>query len=182
MVLATRAQMILLDEPTAGMGPAETRATAELVRELGTSRTVLVIDHDMSFVEQLKPPSPSCIRGACSPRARSMKCVPTVKSPPSISDIPHERPLLEITGLGAGYGQSRVLWDIDLALTPGEVLALIGRNGVGKTTLLSAIAGSCPLSAGTLRLGGEDITTLSPIAAHAPGSGWYRKGAMSFPS
>lgn len=53
MVLATGAELILLDEPTAGMGPAETRRTADLIRGLGESRTVLVIDHDMSFVEQL---------------------------------------------------------------------------------------------------------------------------------
>lgn len=53
MVLATGAQLILLDEPTAGMGPQETRKTAELIHALGDSRTVLVIDHDMSFVEQL---------------------------------------------------------------------------------------------------------------------------------
>lgn len=53
MVLATGAELILLDEPTAGMGPAETRRTAELIRGLGATRTVLVIDHDMSFVEQL---------------------------------------------------------------------------------------------------------------------------------
>lgn len=53
MVLATGAELILLDEPTAGMGPAETRRTAELIRGLGADHTVLVIDHDMSFVEQL---------------------------------------------------------------------------------------------------------------------------------
>ncbi|MEM9287918.1 MAG: urea ABC transporter ATP-binding protein UrtD [Pseudomonadota bacterium] len=53
MVLATGAQLLLLDEPTAGMGPQETRKTAELIHSLGSSRTLLVIDHDMSFVEQL---------------------------------------------------------------------------------------------------------------------------------
>ena len=56
MVLATRAELILLDEPTAGMGPAETSRTAELIHSLGAERTVLVIDHDMSFVEQLGAP------------------------------------------------------------------------------------------------------------------------------
>jgi urea transport system ATP-binding protein len=56
MVIATGAQLLLLDEPTAGMGPAETSRTAELILSLGTTRTVLVIDHDMSFVEQLKAP------------------------------------------------------------------------------------------------------------------------------
>ncbi|AHE53146.1 urea ABC transporter ATP-binding protein UrtD [Sphingomonas sanxanigenens] len=56
MVVATGAELLLLDEPTAGMGPAETARTAELIRSLGEGRTVLVIDHDMSFVEQLAAP------------------------------------------------------------------------------------------------------------------------------
>lgn len=56
MVMATGAELLLLDEPTAGMGPAETSRTAELILALGDSRSVLVIDHDMSFVEQLAAP------------------------------------------------------------------------------------------------------------------------------
>ena len=56
MVLATGAQLLLLDEPTAGMGPAETARTAELILGLGEDKSVLVIDHDMSFVEQLAAP------------------------------------------------------------------------------------------------------------------------------
>jgi urea transport system ATP-binding protein len=54
MVVATDADLLLLDEPTAGMGPAETRRTAELVRGLAGRHAVIVIDHDMSFVEQLQ--------------------------------------------------------------------------------------------------------------------------------
>ncbi|AGH49173.1 urea ABC transporter ATP-binding protein UrtD [Sphingomonas sp. MM-1] len=53
MVVATGAELLLLDEPTAGMGPAETSRTADLIRDLGADRAVLVIDHDMSFVDQL---------------------------------------------------------------------------------------------------------------------------------
>ncbi|ASG23952.1 urea ABC transporter ATP-binding protein UrtD [Nitrospirillum viridazoti] len=53
MVVATRADLLLLDEPTAGMGPAETSQTAALIRRLVGQHTVLVIDHDMSFLEQL---------------------------------------------------------------------------------------------------------------------------------
>ncbi|MDE8653570.1 ABC transporter ATP-binding protein [Novosphingobium album (ex Liu et al. 2023)] len=56
MVMATGAELLLLDEPTAGMGPAETSRTAELILGLGAARSVLVIDHDMSFVEQLGAP------------------------------------------------------------------------------------------------------------------------------
>ncbi|MET0269355.1 MAG: urea ABC transporter ATP-binding protein UrtD [Sphingomonas sp.] len=53
MVVATDAELLLLDEPTAGMGPAETRATADLIRSLAGTHAIIVIDHDMSFVEQL---------------------------------------------------------------------------------------------------------------------------------
>lgn len=53
MVVATGAELLLLDEPTAGMGPAETRRTAELIQHLAGKHSILVIDHDMSFVEQL---------------------------------------------------------------------------------------------------------------------------------
>lgn len=56
MVVATGAELLLLDEPTAGMGAAETARTAELILGLGDEKTVLVIDHDMSFVEQLGAP------------------------------------------------------------------------------------------------------------------------------
>lgn len=53
MVVSTEAELLLLDEPTAGMGPAETARTAELVRSLAGRHAVVVIDHDMAFVEQL---------------------------------------------------------------------------------------------------------------------------------
>ncbi|ACK50946.1 urea ABC transporter, ATP-binding protein UrtD [Methylocella silvestris BL2] len=53
MVVATDAELLLLDEPTAGMGPKETSKTADLIRGLGGQHAVLVIDHDMSFIEQL---------------------------------------------------------------------------------------------------------------------------------
>ena len=53
MVVATGAELLLLDEPTAGMGPAETARTAELIRGLAGEHSIIVIDHDMAFVEQL---------------------------------------------------------------------------------------------------------------------------------
>ncbi len=53
MVVATDAELLLLDEPTAGMGPAETSRTADLIRGLAGDHSIIVIDHDMSFVEQL---------------------------------------------------------------------------------------------------------------------------------
>jgi urea transport system ATP-binding protein len=56
MVLASDAELILLDEPTSGMTPAETDRTADLIRRLAERHTVVVIDHDMAFVEKLAAP------------------------------------------------------------------------------------------------------------------------------
>jgi branched-chain amino acid transport system ATP-binding protein len=80
--------------------------------------------------------------------------------------------LLALDGLTAGYGEARVLKGISLALAEGEALALLGRNGMGKTTLLNSIVGVTRLFAGRLRLGGRDITGLRPEQRAAAGIGW----------
>jgi branched-chain amino acid transport system ATP-binding protein len=72
-------------------------------------------------------------------------------------------PLLCVTGLRAGYSETEVLRDIDLVVGAGEVVALIGRNGVGKTTTLRAVTGAIPPTDGTVEFAGEDITDCSPV-------------------
>ena len=80
--------------------------------------------------------------------------------------------LLAIDGLTAGYGEARVLSGISLELAEGESLALLGRNGMGKTTLLSSIIGVTRLFDGTLRLAGRDITRMRPEQRAGAGIGW----------
>jgi branched-chain amino acid transport system ATP-binding protein len=67
-------------------------------------------------------------------------------------------PLLEVSGLRAGYGRLPVIFGIDLTVEEGEIVALLGLNGAGKTTTLRAISGMIPVMAGTVLFGGEDIT------------------------
>jgi branched-chain amino acid transport system ATP-binding protein len=71
-------------------------------------------------------------------------------------------PLLTIEGLSAGYGDVRVLWDINLTVEPGEITCIVGSNGAGKTTLLRTISGLVPATSGHIRFAGEDITALPP--------------------
>ncbi len=66
--------------------------------------------------------------------------------------------MLEVTGLFAGYSQFAVLEDMSLSVKQGDFLGILGRNGVGKTTLLKAIAGPVRPTAGAIALGGQDIT------------------------
>ena len=69
-----------------------------------------------------------------------------------------DAPLLEVRGLRAGYDSGDVLQGVDLDLQEGEMVALLGRNGVGKTTLMNAIVGLVRPRAGTIRLDGRDLT------------------------
>jgi branched-chain amino acid transport system ATP-binding protein len=70
-------------------------------------------------------------------------------------------PLLQVSGLAAGYGKIIVLEGVDLTIGAGEIVALLGPNGAGKTTLLKAVSGLLPRT-GTVRFGGRDISTASP--------------------
>ena len=69
---------------------------------------------------------------------------------------------LEIEGLTTGYGTSEVVGDISFALGKSEVLAVVGKNGMGKTSLLKAVLGFLPLWRGSVRLYGKDVTHLAP--------------------
>jgi branched-chain amino acid transport system ATP-binding protein len=80
--------------------------------------------------------------------------------------------LLEIDGLVAGYRDAVVINGLSLSLARGQALALLGRNGVGKTTLIDTIMGLTRHVAGTIRLDGADITRLAPEKRAAAGIGW----------
>ncbi|GGE07274.1 ABC transporter ATP-binding protein [Polymorphobacter glacialis] len=90
-------------------------------------------------------------------------------------------PLVVMTGVASGYGAARVLHDVELALAAGSVTALIGRNGVGKTTLLRTIMGIRPLDAGTMIFDGGDIGRLPPSARARAGIGYVPQGRHIFP-
>ena len=70
--------------------------------------------------------------------------------------------LLAIEQLTAGYGEATVLQKVSLSIPEGQSLALLGRNGMGKTTLVNSIVGVTRYFSGTIRLGGRDITRLPP--------------------
>ena len=80
--------------------------------------------------------------------------------------------LLAIEGLRAGYGEAVVLPDLSLRLGEGQVLALLGRNGTGKTTLINSIVGVTRRFGGTITLGGLDITSMRPDQRARAGIGW----------
>ncbi|HEY7674297.1 MAG TPA: ABC transporter ATP-binding protein [Burkholderiales bacterium] len=89
---------------------------------------------------------------------------------------------LALSGIDALYGESHVLHEVSFALNPGRVLALLGRNGAGKTTCMSTIIGFLPPRRGDIRLFGESIGRLAPeIIAHR-GVGFVPQGRRIFPT
>jgi len=80
--------------------------------------------------------------------------------------------LLSLEKLSAGYGEATVLQQVSLALEEGSSLALLGRNGMGKSTLLASIVGVTRRLGGSIRFGGRDITGLPPEQRARAGIGW----------
>jgi branched-chain amino acid transport system ATP-binding protein len=89
--------------------------------------------------------------------------------------------MLSIDNLRAGYGETEVLSGISLDVPEGEVVALIGRNGVGKTTTLRSITGALAPTSGTIRFDGEDITGCSPVESVGHGIALVPEERRVFP-
>jgi len=80
--------------------------------------------------------------------------------------------LLKVEGLVSGYGEARVVANVSFSLNNGKSLALLGRNGVGKTTLVNTLIGVTTRHAGRIFVDGEDFTALAPHARANRGIGW----------
>ncbi|MBO0763606.1 MAG: ABC transporter ATP-binding protein, partial [Hyphomicrobiaceae bacterium] len=91
-------------------------------------------------------------------------------------------PLLAISGLEAGYGEAQVLFGIDLAVGHGEVVSLMGRNGMGKTTTVLALMGLLPVAAGEVLFDGQPLAGAPPFRIAQAGIGLVPEGRQIFPT
>jgi urea transport system ATP-binding protein len=89
--------------------------------------------------------------------------------------------MLELRGVAAGYGESLIVHDVDLTVGPGEVVCLMGRNGVGKTTLIKTVVGLLAARRGAVRLGDTDLTRAEPHRRARAGIGYVPQGRGIFP-
>jgi branched-chain amino acid transport system ATP-binding protein len=90
--------------------------------------------------------------------------------------------MLEVSGLETGYGDGRVLFGVDLAVMAGEVVTLLGRNGMGKTTTLAAVMGILPALGGMVRFDGAPIQHLPSYRIARLGLGLVPEGRQIFPN
>ena len=204
MSLATEAKLLLLDEPLAGLAESDRRVVGELIQRLAKSHAVLLIEHDIDRVLSMSDRitvlhqgriiadgKPSEVAGHSevitaylgsahgnvlpAPRAVRQGSVPII----GVAAI---APLLKVEDVRAGYGGGTVLDGLDITVQPGEVVALLGRNGVGKTTSMRAITGSLPLTSGRITFDGKDITGLRPDEINRLGISLVPEGRRLFPN
>jgi branched-chain amino acid transport system ATP-binding protein len=93
-----------------------------------------------------------------------------------------EVPLLDVSAIETSYGLSRVLFGISLKIAPGEMISLLGRNGMGKTTTVRSIMGLTPAAAGSIRFSGEEIRMLPAYRIAKLGIGLVPEGRQVFPN
>ncbi|WP_028878613.1 ABC transporter ATP-binding protein [Terasakiella pusilla] len=90
--------------------------------------------------------------------------------------------LLALKGVEACYGPSQVLFGVDLHIDAGEVVTLMGRNGMGKTTTTRAMMGLTPASRGSITLNGKEISKQAPYKIAQAGIGYVPEGRQTFPN
>ena len=90
--------------------------------------------------------------------------------------------MLDVNGLEAGYGESQILFGIDFRVNDGEVVTLLGRNGMGKTTTIKSIFGLIKPRAGSVKIGGKNLTGADPHKIALAGLGYVPEGRQIFPT
>lgn len=102
-------------------------------------------------------------------------------SPILAPDVNTTTPMLQASGLNVYYGESHILRNVDLSVPKGQMVCLIGRNGVGKTTLLKTVMGLLKPRSGSIALEGRNITPLSPDRRARMGIGYVPQGREIIP-
>ncbi len=197
--LATDAKLLLLDEPLAGLAEADRQVVAALIRKLADTHAVLLIEHDIDRVLALSdritvlhqgrliadgnPAEVASNPDVVAAYLGAERIVPPA-APTDGERSAHAtgKPILTIDKLRAGYAGSVVLEDLSLVIHEGEAVALLGRNGVGKTTTLRAITGTVRSSSGRIVLDGGTITNAKPYEINQKGISLVPEGRRLFPN
>jgi branched-chain amino acid transport system ATP-binding protein len=197
VTLATDANLLLLDEPLAGLAEADRVRVSALITNLARSHAVVLIEHDIDRVLAMsdritvlhqgrliadgKPQevatNPEVIHAYLGSPPSGAAHNPTKQGERAPSEV-----VLSASGLVGGYAGGRVLDGVTFTVREGEAVGLLGRNGVGKTTLLRALYGLLGLDDGTIIWRGKDIRRLQPFEINRLGLSMVPEGRRLFPN
>ena len=193
LALATRPQILLLDEPLAGLAVAERERIASLVKTISSEIPVLLVEHDIDRVFQIADHVTVMNDGAVLvdgsvEDARNNEKVREIYIGSGASAVAAKtrlsaasaQSLLVVDRVDTFYGKSHILNAVSLDVREREIVALLGRNGAGKSTLLKTLMGIAPPAAGAIRLSGDDMTGLPSDVIARNGVGYVPQGRGLF--
>ena len=195
IALATRPELLLLDEPLAGLAAHERLRVADLIRTLRRSVTIVLIEHDIDAVLALSDRITVLHQGRVIAEGAPAEIQQNAEVQTAYlghlmlapeGTIPGARraaaPLLRVTSVNTFYGKSHVLHGVSLDVFPGEFVALLGRNGAGKTTTLATITGVVPPRDGRIAYRAADVAGRPPEEIARRGIGLVPQGRRIFPN
>jgi branched-chain amino acid transport system ATP-binding protein len=194
IALAAKPRVLLLDEPLVGLAAAERERIAVLIRSLTPHMAILLVEHDMdrvfSLADEITAMNEGRVIAEGTPaEVRSNAEVQRIylgggghrapsKSPPAT--ITPGSDMLEVVAIDTFYGKSHVLHDVSFAVREREVVALLGRNGAGKTSTLKSIMGLVHPASGRITLAGTRIDGMPPESIARLGVGLVPQGRRLF--
>jgi len=182
--LVQRPTMLLLDEPLAGLAGAERERIGALLLALPANITVLLIEHDLDFAQSfahrmtvldqgrvLAEGTPHEVRENKDVQAVYLGSGRAREAADERTAAPVEATtsLLLASEISSGYGAGLVLDRVSIEVGRGEIVAVLGRNGMGKSTLLNTLMGFVPLRSGRIELAGSDLSSASTLARSRAG-------------
>ena len=202
--LCAQPGVVLLDEPASGLNDEEVLHLADLIGAMAAAgATVIVIEHNFRFITSvagvvhvlhlgslIASGSPEEIArnkdviesylGEASASGRTRREKTPAAAPTSLQPGTEPEPLLRLEGIESGYGDLRVLRGVSMSIPTGSIEVVLGRNGVGKTTLLSTLAGLLPLSKGSLKLQGRTVDRYTAYRRATAGITLVQEGKRIF--
>jgi branched-chain amino acid transport system permease protein len=154
------AAILLLDEPAAGPSTRERVEFASLLKQLRDrhGKTVVLVEHDLDLVMGIADRITVLEAGRVVASGTRRRSPPTA----TCAGCSWKHAMLEAKELCSGYGSVPVLRNVSFSVDAGEIVLVVGENGAGKSTLLRTLAGFTVPTAGSVRLGRDDITGLPP--------------------
>lgn len=193
IALASKPRMILLDEPLAGLAQAERERVVRLITTMARYIPVLIVEHDidrvLSFCQEVTVMNEGMVLIHGTPdlirNDRKVQEIYTGTGTPTVigrhgNAAESGKVVLRAEGLHTYYGKSHILDDAGITVHEGEIVALLGRNGAGKSTFLKTIAGIVQPAAGRLLLRDQDVTGQPAWQIARAGIGYVPQGRGVF--